>query len=120
MRNLPEEHDESIAFDEHSYERPPEEDDEDSSEEGYGSSSLVPLEEESERPLQPDHEGQAGEEEYLEQKRAMGEKFGTLIDQSGEKKVEHLIKESKYFLTTTIGRNSKNTYISYGQQSFIK
>lgn len=54
---VPEEHEESVALDEHPDERVSEEDDEDAPEEGRRSLDLVPLEEEPERPLQPDHEG---------------------------------------------------------------
>jgi hypothetical protein len=66
MKISPEEHNEAVDLDEHPDERVAEEDDEDSSEEGDRPFGLVPLEEESERPLEADDEREAAQKQDLE------------------------------------------------------
>ena len=69
--SVPEEHHESVDLDDHSDERPSHEDDDDATEECGRPLRLVPLEEEPERPLQADHEGQAAQEQDLKREEGM-------------------------------------------------
>ena len=61
-----EEDDEAVALDDHAGDGPAQEHDDDAAEEGRRPLHLVPLEEESERPLEADDEGQPRQEEDLE------------------------------------------------------
>ena len=61
-----EEDDEAVALDDHAGDGPAEQHDDDAAEEGRRPLHLVPLEEEAERPLQADDEGQAGQEQNLQ------------------------------------------------------
>ena len=61
-----EEDDEAVALDDHAGDGPAEQHNDDAAEEGRRALHLVPLEEEAERPLQADDEGQAGQEQDLQ------------------------------------------------------
>ena len=61
-----EEDDEAVALDDHAGDGPAEEHDDDAAEKGRRPLHLVPLEEEAERPLEADDEGQPGQEKDLE------------------------------------------------------
>ncbi len=65
---LPEQHNKAIHLDDHSDEGEAEQNDEDATKESCRSLGLVPLEEESERSLQPNDEGKAAQEKDLKER----------------------------------------------------